>query len=279
MSGLATAVYIRLLSQTQIIFSLSLKLQTSLSLPGSPFNIRRASRGSHQFTLRSSRPRFPAAPDTRPLVLNTLLDAQVGGRSQRKSILSKNACTSFNRTATLPFQDHLPYVDDSTAVTPMSEDNGAIIIPSYFLNLGTRHNSYTSHTSRISYTSHADLFKQPQVPTKESQLRSRSAKYSSSDYKFLSKEYVSGCGLSSYFTNMKSHAARAHSADSFQDVSCPEQEESVSSSKPKYQDVDVPQQQSLVDMKGNLVCERMFTRGQKDLLLNYDTNLSQMLWY
>lgn len=52
-------------------------LQTSLSLPGSPFNIRRASKGSHQFTLRSSRPRFPAASDTRPLVLNTLLDAQV----------------------------------------------------------------------------------------------------------------------------------------------------------------------------------------------------------
>ncbi len=52
-------------------------LQTSLSLPASPFNLRRASRGSHQFTLRSSRPRFPAASDTRPLVLNNLLDAQV----------------------------------------------------------------------------------------------------------------------------------------------------------------------------------------------------------
>ena len=83
-------------------------------------------------------------------------------------------------------------MDDSTAATPMSEDNGTILMPSYFMNLGTRHNSYTSHTSRISYTSHADLFKQPSVPTKESQLRSRSAKYSSSsDYKFLSKEYVS----------------------------------------------------------------------------------------
>lgn len=50
--------------------------QTSLSLPGSPFNIRRASRGSHQLSHRNGRPRFTGA-DTKPLVLNTLLDAEV----------------------------------------------------------------------------------------------------------------------------------------------------------------------------------------------------------
>lgn len=90
------------------------------------------------------------------------------------------------------WQDHLPYVDDSTAVTPMSDENGVVVMPSYFINLSTRHNSYTSHTSRISYTSHADLLKQTYVTTKESQLRSRSQRYytSSSDYK-ESKEFVS----------------------------------------------------------------------------------------
>jgi len=28
-------------------------------------------------------------------------------------------------------QEHLPYADDSTAATPMSEENGAIIVPIY----------------------------------------------------------------------------------------------------------------------------------------------------
>lgn len=166
---------------------------TSLSLPGSPFNIRRASKGSHQFTLRSSRPRFPAASDTRPLVLNTLLDAQ----------------------------DNLPYVDDSTVATPMSEENGHSTMPSYYMNMGTRHNSYTSHMSRISYTSHADLFKHL-LPTKESQLRSRCQKYSSSpDYKIGNKEY---------------------------DI-----EEPVLTDKSKLSESDVHQQQPLVDMRDVMV--------------------------
>ena len=38
----------------------------------------------------------------------------------------------------------------------MSEENGAIIVPVY-TNLGGRQNSYSSHTSRISYNSHGDL--------------------------------------------------------------------------------------------------------------------------
>lgn len=34
-------------------------------------------------------------------------------------------------------QEHLPYADDSTAVTPMSEENGAMVVPIYYSNLGT----------------------------------------------------------------------------------------------------------------------------------------------
>ncbi|XP_052563363.1 sodium channel protein para isoform X7 [Culex pipiens pallens] len=106
--------------------------KASLSLPGSPFNLRRGSRGSHQFTIRNGRGRFVGVPgsDRKPLVLSTYLDAQ----------------------------EHLPYADDSNAVTPMSEENGS------------RHSSYTSHQSRISYTSHGDLLG---GMTKESRLRSR----------------------------------------------------------------------------------------------------------
>lgn len=84
-------------------------MQASLSLPGSPFNLRRGSRGSHQMALRpNGRPRYPPGADRKPLVLSTYLDAQ----------------------------EHLPYADDSNAVTPMSEENGAIIIPVYYANLG-----------------------------------------------------------------------------------------------------------------------------------------------
>uniref|UniRef100_A0AAG5DSR0 Sodium channel protein n=1 Tax=Anopheles atroparvus TaxID=41427 RepID=A0AAG5DSR0_ANOAO len=119
----------------------------SLSLPGSPFNLRRGSRGSHQFTIRNGRGRFVGVPgsDRKPLVLSTYLDAQ----------------------------EHLPYADDSNAVTPMSEENGAIIVPVYYANLGSRHSSYTSHQSRISYTSHGDLLG---GMTKESRLRNRTAR-------------------------------------------------------------------------------------------------------
>lgn len=120
-------------------------LQASLSLPGSPYNIRKGSRGSHQFTWRTANGR--RFGDKKPLVLSTYLDAQ----------------------------EHLPYADDSAAVTPMSEENGAIIVPVY-TTLGSRHNSYTSHTSRISYTSHGDLIN-GKPPTKESQLLNRMASH------------------------------------------------------------------------------------------------------
>ncbi|XP_017780931.1 PREDICTED: sodium channel protein para isoform X5 [Nicrophorus vespilloides] len=121
---------------------------TSLSLPGSPYNIRRGSRGSHQLTLRNNRP-YNRPGDRKPLVLSTYLDAQ----------------------------EHLPYADDSNAVTPMSEENGAMVVPMYYTNLGSRHSSYTSHASRMSYTSHGDLLggfaNNGKIMTKESQLRGR----------------------------------------------------------------------------------------------------------
>lgn len=86
-------------------------MQASLSLPGSPFNIRRGSRGSHQFTLRNGRRHVAPPGDRKPLVLSTYLDAQ----------------------------EHLPYADDSNAVTPMSEENGAMVVPIYYASLGEKH--------------------------------------------------------------------------------------------------------------------------------------------
>ncbi|XP_072152220.1 sodium channel protein para isoform X7 [Bemisia tabaci] len=178
----------------------------SLSLPGSPFNLRRSSRGSHQFTLRNGRSRYPPGGDRKPLVLSTYLDAQ----------------------------EHLPYADDSNAVTPMSEENGAIVVPIYYANLGSRHSSYTSHTSRITYTSHADLvtgaiIKQP--TTKESRLKSRSARNSSSagEHKSYFREFA---------------------------LSNVETDECGAVLKPKHQDnpfIEPTQQQTVVDMKDVMV--------------------------
>ena len=121
-------------------------LQGSLSLPGSPFNIRR---GSHQLTWRAANGR--KLGDRKPLVLSTYMDAQ----------------------------EHLPYADDSAAVTPMSEENGTMVLPVFqqqpsSLLAGSRHGSYTSHGSRRSYNSHGDLLNGRGL-TKESQLRSRRA--------------------------------------------------------------------------------------------------------
>lgn len=104
--------------------------------------------------MRTARGRFVGPPggDRKPLVLSTYLDAQ----------------------------EHLPYADDSNAVTPMSEENGTIVVPGYYPSLGSRHSSYTSHTSRLSYTSHGDLLSgitsAGKTVTKESKLRSKSAK-------------------------------------------------------------------------------------------------------
>lgn len=55
----------------------------------------------------------PPGGDRKPLVLSTYLDAQ----------------------------EHLPYADDSNAVTPMSEENGAMVVPMYYTNLGILNSS------------------------------------------------------------------------------------------------------------------------------------------
>lgn len=113
-------------------------MQTSISLPGSPFNARRGSRGSQV----PWRPNGRRLGEKKALVFSTFIDAQ----------------------------EHLPYADDSNAVTPMSEENGAIIVP-FYTSLASRHGSYTSHGSRVSYTSHGDINGRP--ITKETQLRTR----------------------------------------------------------------------------------------------------------
>lgn len=90
----------------------------------------------------------------------------------------KNRTESLRILCQMMVQEHLPYADDSNAVTPMSEENGAMVVPLYSGGFGmSRHSSYTSHASRLSYTSHADLLAGGR--TKESRLRSRSSRNSS----------------------------------------------------------------------------------------------------
>ncbi|XP_055302523.1 sodium channel protein para isoform X12 [Sitodiplosis mosellana] len=126
------------------------------------------------FTIRNGRGRFGIpGNDRKPLVLSTYLDAQ----------------------------EHLPYADDSNAVTPMSEENGAIIVPVYYTNMGSRHSSYTSHQSRISYTSHGDL-----IGTKEQKLRHRSRNQS-----IVMQQ--PGTGAQCTDINHKSHRDYDHGSD------------------------------------------------------------------
>lgn len=147
-----------------------------MSLPGSPFNIRRGSRSSGQWrptghpangggTGGVRRPgaagQQPCYGGTKPLLLQTYVDAQ----------------------------EHLPFADDSAAVTPMSEDNGAIIIPLYSNLQHSRRSSYTSHSSRLSYTSHGEVY----CLTKESQLRSRSRNLQNYFYDQVSRTKTFAC--------------------------------------------------------------------------------------
>jgi hypothetical protein len=107
------------------------------SLPPSPF-VRRTSKSnsfsSHARLLEKYGACGGGANRKQPLVLFTYLDAQ----------------------------EHLPYADDSAAVTPKSELNGGIVVdtPTRF-NLARKF-SYTSHTGKVdSYDSHTDLRYQP----------------------------------------------------------------------------------------------------------------------
>ena len=78
----------------------------------------------------------------------------------------------------LDAQEHLPYADDSAAVTPKSELNGGIVVDTPTrLNLARKY-SYSSHTGgkEGSYTSHTDLrYEKTRPPTKESALRKKMA--------------------------------------------------------------------------------------------------------
>ena len=60
----------------------------------------------------------------------------------------------------LDAQEHLPYADDSTAVTPKSELNGGIVVDTPTRMGLARKLSYNSHTGKLvdnSYNSHTDL--------------------------------------------------------------------------------------------------------------------------
>ncbi|XP_052872344.1 sodium channel protein para isoform X9 [Anopheles cruzii] len=164
------------------------------------------------FTIRNGRGRFVGVPgsDRKPLVLSTYLDAQ----------------------------EHLPYADDSNAVTPMSEENGAIIVPVYYANLGSRHSSYTSHQSRISYTSHGDLLG---GMTKESRLRNRSAR--NTNHSIVSPPNVTSLPYAD--TNHKGQRDYDMSQD------CPDD-----AAKIKHNDnpfIEPVQTQTVVDMKDVMV--------------------------
>ena len=119
------------------------------SLPASPF-VRRASK-SNSF---SSHVRLHEkyGNSKKPLILFTYLDAQ----------------------------EHLPYADDSTAVTPKSELNGGIVVdtPTRMAGL-SRKMSYNSHCGKVdySYNSHENLRYPPSISsnTKEGILTKRMA--------------------------------------------------------------------------------------------------------
>lgn len=99
-------------------------LQASLSLPGSPFDKRRTS----QYSVSWARNNDRRSGDRMPLVLQNLED-----------------------------QENLPFADESAADSPLSEESGTVLEAHPSNNaslLQSRHSSYTSHTSRLSYTSH-----------------------------------------------------------------------------------------------------------------------------
>jgi len=142
-------------------------LQASLSLPGSPKASCRP-RSSHS-SVSDHQIAFPHAFWTRP--------------ASRSSVCDRRHLQSY-----IDAQKNLPYVDDSAAVTPMSEESLAFpVVPptanmsrlasrapsllnfeyeqgphrssmGAFYSNSSRHSSYTSHSSRISYTSHGDIY-------------------------------------------------------------------------------------------------------------------------
>jgi hypothetical protein len=66
------------------------------------------------------------------------------------------------RSSYLDTQEHLPYMDDSRVVSPEGSLDSATaggLLGYYTAALGShsRQNSYSSHTSRVTYNSHAEL--------------------------------------------------------------------------------------------------------------------------
>lgn len=99
-----------MLYRMQQIDSIANRLLTASRFQSCNYDTKHSIISRAQFTIRNGRGRFGVpGSDRKPLVLSTYLDAQ----------------------------EHLPYADDSNAVTPMSEENGAIIVPVYYANLGT----------------------------------------------------------------------------------------------------------------------------------------------
>lgn len=137
----------------------------------------------------------------------------------------------------LDAQEHLPYADDSNAVTPMSEENGAIIVPVYYANLGSRHSSYTSHQSRISYTSHGDLLG---GMTKESRLRGRTSRNNHSMAPLNGNNYAD--------TNHKSGAGNR---DYEQSNDCTDEAGKIKQTDNPF--IEPVQTQAIVDMKDVMV--------------------------
>ena len=61
------------------------------------------------------------------------------------------------RSSYLDTREQLPYADDSRVCSPAGSLDGQVMQLSQGLASHSRHNSYSSHTSRLTYNSHAEL--------------------------------------------------------------------------------------------------------------------------
>ena len=116
------------------------------SLPASPF-VQRASKSTSFSSHVRLTGKYGSSAEAAAAVA-----AAMGGTSQGKKPL-----VLFTY---LDAQEHLPYADDSTAVTPKSELNGGIVVDTPTRMGLARKLSYNSHTGKLvdnSYNSHTDL--------------------------------------------------------------------------------------------------------------------------
>lgn len=116
------------------------------SLPASPF-VQRASKS----TSFSSHVRLTGKYGSSVEAAAAAAAAAIGGAGGKKPLVLFTY---------LDAQEHLPYADDSTAVTPKSELNGGIVVDTPTRMGLARKLSYNSHTGKLvdnSYNSHTDL--------------------------------------------------------------------------------------------------------------------------